>query len=314
MTKLCLLICATLAYITVAAAQCQLASFVSCKAAAEKIKWGALKTLEPSFAPCFTTNQCVAPKTGEHDEHKDEHHSGSGSATSAAEEATRNQTRQCREAVESACITGITGVNIPEEHKRGPPKGAKDHKEEMKEHLKEACKNSKTPNATGAVEACLKGLFTQAMPAEQAFCTARDACVAPAGCTNSTLMAAIEKQRNATHKCRDESSANKQATAATVSQCAGLNLTAVFEKREKHGKEEHKGEGKGEQKGEHKDEHKKDEKDKEAEKKGDKKEDKDHKDEDHHLDFHSDECDGKGEEHGDKKKEEKPKGGEHPRA
>jgi len=327
MTKLCLVICATLAYITVAAAQCQLATFVSCKHTAEQQKWAALKTLEPSLAPCFTANQCAAPKMGEHEEHKDEHHSGSGSATFAAEEATRNQSRQCREAVESACINAITSVSIPEEHKRGPRGGEKDCKEEMKEHLKAACKNSTVTNATGAVETCLKPLFTQAMAAGKTFCEARDACVATALCTNATLKAAMEKQRNATHKCREEASATKQTLAATVSQCAGLNLTAVFERREKHGKEEHK-EG---PKGEHKDEPKGADKkgDKEDDKKGkddkehEKKEDKEHEEADHHLDFHSDECEsgGKGEEHGDKKKEEKPKGGEekpkggeHPRA
>jgi hypothetical protein len=77
---------------------------------------------------------------------------------------------------------------------------------------------------------------------KQTFCAAKTACVSSAGCTNATLKTAFEAQRNASKTCWEQASATKQAAAASVSQCSGLNLTAVFEKRGKHGKEgkEHK--------------------------------------------------------------------------
>jgi len=244
MTKICLLICATLAYITVASAQCSLSTFSSCLNTAHQAKETSMQGLETSFAACFTAQQCsdVKPPRGEHHGH---HGSGSGSANFAAEEATRNQSRQCREAVESACVAAATGVTLPEMHKpkhhghKGGPGGPHGPHGDMKpeDHLKAACVNSTVNNATGLVKACLEGLKSQMNGFKQTFCAAKTACVSSAGCTNATLKTAFEAQRNASKTCWEQASATKQAAAASVSQCSGLNLTAVFEKRGKHGKE-----------------------------------------------------------------------------
>jgi len=132
-------------------------------------------------------------------------------------------------------------------HGGGP--GGRGGKMNPQKMIEAACVNSTVANAASNVETCLNSSMQSDLELLRTFCAAKNACMTTftsAGCAESDIHSAMENVMNATRICMKQeiekakaSGTTPEASAADVTECAGLNLTKVFEKSSESSSEEH---------------------------------------------------------------------------